>query len=113
MEQNFKESSLETDRTEPAKTHKRNPLLIAEADKTHFKCLKLPDFSIYFGEVYHVDENNNLVDILNLPEEDNSNLNPDDSDVIQDEEGNLHRKKKVYKMVRHGIGVQLFCVDED
>ena len=87
------------------KLQKRNPLLIAEADKTSFKCLKLPDFSIYYGEVYHVDEDNNLVDILNLPEEDDTNLDPEDPNVIEDEDGNLTRKKKVYRMVRHGIGV--------
>ena len=49
--------------------------------------MKLPDCSIYYGEVYHVDEENNLVDILNLPEEDESNLNPEDPDVIKDEDG--------------------------
>jgi len=57
----------------------RNPLLIEEADKTHFKCLKLPDNSIYYGEVYHVDEANNLIDILNPPS-DHEDEKPEDEE---------------------------------
>ena len=86
---------------------KRNPLLIEEADKTHFKCLQLPDMSIYYGEVYHVDDNNNPVDILNPPTDDEEEENPDEEPEL-DEEGNPIKKKKVYKMVRHGLGAQLF-----
>jgi len=87
------------------KSTTRNPLLIEEADKTHFKCLSLPDMSIYYGEVYHVDKNNNLVDILNPPSDDEEEEEDELEEPELDEEGNPIKKKKVYKMVRHGKGV--------
>ena len=69
--------------------------------------MKLPDESIYFGETYHVDEENNLIDILNPPSDDEEELAEGEEPEL-DEEGNPIKKKKVYKMVRHGLGVQLF-----
>lgn len=57
---------------------------------------------MYYGEVYHVDEANNLIDILNPPSSDEDE-NPEEEPEL-DENGEPIKKKKVYKMVRHGLG---------
>ena len=64
---------------------------ISEIDKSNFKCFKFDDGSVYFGEIAYVDHLNNLVTDINK---------------ISNEE------IKKLKKVRHGIGVQLFGVNE-
>jgi hypothetical protein len=68
-----------------------NSIDISEFDKTNFKCYKYPDGSIYYGEVVYVDEQDNL--------------------VTNTENYNEDMMKKL-KLQRHGLGVQLFGVNE-
>jgi hypothetical protein len=65
---------------------------INEVDKSHFKCFKFDDGSVYYGEFAYVDSLNNLVSDLNIRTED---------------------EIKKFKQVRHGLGVQLFYVKEN
>jgi hypothetical protein len=69
-----------------------NIIDINEIDKTDFKCFKFPDGSIYYGQTEYLDEFNNIIKNL--------------------ETYNEEAQKKL-KMVRHGVGVQLFGVTEN
>lgn len=64
---------------------------ISEKDKSGFKCYKFGDNSIYYGEIVHLDEFNNIIK---------------DLEKYNDE---MLRKLRI---VRHGIGAQLFGVHE-
>jgi hypothetical protein len=72
-----------------------NSIDINEIDKSLFKCYKFPDGSIYYGEVGLVDPITHTV------------LLEKDLDQITEE------KIKTMKLVRHGIGVQLFYVTDN
>jgi hypothetical protein len=65
---------------------------INEIDKSNFKCYKFQDNSVYYGEISHLDEFNNLIT---------------DLDKLNDE------MLKKLKIVRHGIGVALYGVTEN
>ena len=69
-----------------------NIIDINEIDKTNFKCYKFEDESIYYGEISYLDEFNNLVV---------------DLEKFNDE------MVKQLRLVRHGIGVQLYSVTEN
>jgi len=71
-----------------------NSIDINEVDKTKFKCFKFPDSSIYFGEIGYMDPITHAV----LLEKDLNLLSED--------------KIKLLKIVRHGVGVQLFDVND-
>ena len=57
--------------------------------------------SIYYGKTWHMDDAGNLIDILNPPSDDEED--PEEEPEL-DEEGEPIKKKKVYKMIRHGLG---------
>ena len=38
-----------------------NPIDISESDKSTFRCYKLPDKSVYYGEISFLDEYNTIV----------------------------------------------------
>ena len=69
-----------------------NSIDINEVDKSQFKCYKFPDGSIYFGEVAYLDESENFVH---------------DLDKYNDD------MMKKLKLLRHGLGVQLFGVTDN
>lgn len=66
-----------------------------EYDKSNFKCFKFPDNSIYFGEIAYIDPTTHAIvfeqDLDSLPEE----------------------KVKSLRLIRHGVGSMLFCVEGD
>jgi hypothetical protein len=64
---------------------------ISEIDKANLKCFKFDDGSVFFGEIAYVDHLNNLVLDRNKLSED---------------------EIKKLKKVRHGVGVQLWGVDD-
>jgi len=72
-----------------------NTIDINEIDKTKFKCYKFPDNSLYYGEIGYMDPITYAV------------LLEKDLDVHSED------KIKVMKLVRHGVGVQLFDVEEN
>ena len=84
----------------------RNALLIEEADKSKFICLKLPDSSIYFGEVAFVNEAGEFVDPNAQVQEEESKEESEEPEL--DEYGDPISSKPVLKRARHGLGVQLF-----
>lgn len=65
---------------------------IHTVDKSQFKCFKLEDDSMYYGEIEYLDEFNNIV-----TEIDKSN----------------HEQIKALRVVRHGFGVQLYGLKND
>jgi len=65
---------------------------INEIDKTHFKCYKFEDNSVYYGEISFLDELHNLV---------------------TDWEKHSAESLKNLKLVRHGIGIALYDVTEE
>lgn len=72
-----------------------NTIDLNEVDKTNFKCFKFQDGSLYYGELAYVDPVNDSV------------LLESDLDSLTDE------KIKTLKVVRHGLGAQLFYVTSD
>jgi hypothetical protein len=67
---------------------------INEVDKSHFKCFKYPDSSIYYGEVGYMDSVTHAVLL--------------EKDLDGQTEDNI----RSMKLVRHGVGVQLFDVND-
>jgi len=66
---------------------------INEIDKTHFKCYKFDDGTVYYGEIAYLDEFNNIV---------TANLEKYNDEML-----------KHLKIIRHGIGVALYGVTEN
>lgn len=67
---------------------------INEIDKTNFKCFKFPDGSIFYGEIAYIDPSTHSI----LLEKDLDSFNEE--------------KIKTFKIIRHGIGAQLFYVTD-
>jgi hypothetical protein len=63
-----------------------------DEDKTNFKCFKFPNGNIYYGEIAYVNDKNEIIP---------------DPEAITDEE-----EKAKIKLVRHGIGCQLYGIDD-
>jgi len=65
---------------------------ISEIDKSKFKCYKFPDSSIYYGEVVHTDDGN----------------------IVSENDLSMYNKEGMQrlKLMRHGVGVQLFDVSD-
>ena len=77
-----------------------NLISISDADKTNYKCFKLPDESVYYGEIAYLDEFNNAVIINCLFKK------------IKDVDESKEELLKNLKLARNGIGAQLYNLTE-
>ena len=66
-------------------------------NKSNFKCIKFGDGSVYYGEIMYLD-----------PERETLSESRPIEEIIEGEEGEEIKTKKIYKIVRHGNGLQLY-----